>query len=318
MKDLDSQLKNVRSVGISGHVRPDGDCVGSCLAVYNYIKDYYPQIEADLYLEPIPNIFKFLSRSAQIRSVCEEREPYDLFIAQDCGDAGRLGKAAIYFEQAKKTICIDHHVSNRNFADENYIFPQASSTSELVFDLLDEEKITKEIAECIYVGIIHDTGVFQYSATSAKTMNIAGRLMEKGINFPEIVDKTFYTKTFNQNRILGQALIDARSELDGAVITSVITREQMKAYDVLPKHLDGIVNQLRVTKDAEAAVFLYETEDGYKVSMRSNGKIDVAKISMEFGGGGHVRAAGVSMEGSAEKILEKILVRMKEQLQVNR
>lgn len=317
MKDLDSQLKSMKTVAIAGHVRPDGDCVGSCLATYNYIKDNYPQIQVDLYLEPIPNIFKFLKRSDEVRHVCEDREAYDLFIAQDCGDTGRLGEAAKYFGQAKKTICIDHHISNQSFAVENYIFPHASSTSELIFELLDEEKITKEIAECIYVGIIHDTGVFQYSSTSAKTMNIAGKLMEKGIDFTQIVDKTFYTKTFCQNRILGQALVDAKLELDGAAVTSVITRDQMEEYEVLPKHLDGIVQQLRVTKDVEAAVFLYETEDGYKVSMRSNGKVDVAKIAMEFGGGGHVRAAGVSMTGSPQEILNKILTKMQEQLQVS-
>lgn len=315
MKDLDSQLQNVSTVAIAGHIRPDGDCVGSCLATYNYIKDNYPQIKVDLYLEPIPNIFKFLNRSEEILNTCEPKEPYDLFIAQDCGDTGRLGEAAQYFEQAKRTICIDHHISNHSFADENYIFPHASSTSELIFELLEEKKITKEIAECIYVGIIHDTGVFQYSSTSAKTMNIAGKLMETGINFTEIVDKTFYTKTFNQNRVLGQALVDAKLELDGAVITSVITKEQMEEYEVLPKHLDGIVSQLRVTKDVEAAIFLYETDDGYKVSMRSNGGVDVAKIAMEFGGGGHVRAAGVSMEGDAKDILDKILAKMQEQVE---
>lgn len=314
MKDLDSQLTDVTTAAIAGHVRPDGDCVGSCLATYNYIKDNYPQIQVDLYLEPIPNIFKFLNRSEEILHDCPKKEPYDLFIAQDCGDTGRLGAAARYFEQARKTVCIDHHISNQSFADENYIFPHASSTSELIFELLDEKKITKEIAECIYVGIIHDTGVFQYSSTSAKTMNIAGKLMEMGINFTEIVDKTFYTKTFNQNRILGQALVDARLELGGAVVTSVVTRKQMEEYEVLPKHLDGIVSQLRVTKDVEAAVFLYETEDGYKVSMRSNGRMDVAKIAMEFGGGGHVRAAGASMEGTSEDILERILAEMKKQV----
>ena len=111
MKDLDSQLQGVQTAAIAGHVRPDGDCVGSCLATYNYIKDNYPQIQVDLYLEPIPNIFKFLKRSEEIIHECAEHEPYDLFIAQDCGDTGRLGEAAQYFNVAKKTICIDHHLS---------------------------------------------------------------------------------------------------------------------------------------------------------------------------------------------------------------
>ncbi len=312
---LKEHLENIKTVGLAGHVKPDGDCVGSTLAVYNYLKTYYPGLEVKLYLEPIPNLFKFLSRSEEIIHDCSQDVVYDLFIAMDCGDIGRLGDAAKYFESAKKTFCIDHHISNDNFADENYVFPQSSSTSELVFELLDTEKITKEIAECIYVGMVHDTGVFQYSCTSAKTMNIAGQLMEMGIPFTKIVDDTFYKKTFEQNRILGQALVNSRLHLDGKCIVSVITAEEMAAYQVEPKHLEGIVQQLRVTKGVEAAVFLYETADGeYKVSMRSNELVDVAAISSKFGGGGHVRAAGATMNGKPEEIIQKVLAEVEQQL----
>lgn len=315
MKDFATYLEGVQTVAIAGHVRPDGDCVGSCLATYNYIKDNYPKIEVALYLQPIPNIFKFLSRADEIMHSCEEDKTYDLFIAQDCGDLKRLGDAAKYFETAKKTICVDHHVSNDNFADENYIFPYASSTSELVFGLIGEKSITKKIAECIYVGMVHDTGVFQYSCTSAKTMEIAGKLMEMGIDFSKIVDETFYTKTFEQNRILGKALLNSRLLLDGKMIASVITMEEMKQYHVLPKHLDGIVNQLRVTKGVEAAVFLYENEDGsYKVSTRSNGLVNVAELAVKFGGGGHERAAGFSMEGTPEDLINKVAFEIEKQL----
>lgn len=315
MKDFATYLEGVQTVAIAGHVRPDGDCVGSCLATYNYIKDNYPKIEVALYLQPIPNIFKFLSRADEIMHSCEEDKTYDLFIAQDCGDLKRLGDAAKYFETAKKTICVDHHVSNDNFADENYIFPYASSASELVFGLIGEKSITKKIAECIYVGMVHDTGVFQYSCTSAKTMEIAGKLMEMGIDFSKIVDETFYTKTFEQNQILGKALLNSRLLLNGKMIASVITMEEMKQYHVLPKHLDGIVNQLRVTKGVEAAVFLYENEDGsYKVSTRSNGLVNVAELAVKFGGGGHERAAGFSMEGTPEDLIEKVAFEIEKQL----
>lgn len=315
MKDFATYLEGVQTVAIAGHVRPDGDCVGSCLATYNYIKDNYPKIEVALYLQPIPNIFKFLSRADEIMHSCEEDKTYDLFIAQDCGDLKRLGDAAKYFETAKKTICVDHHVSNDNFADENYIFPYASSASELVFGLIGEKSITKKIAECIYVGMVHDTGVFQYSCTSAKTMEIAGKLMEMGIDFSKIVDETFYTKTFEQNQILGKALLNSRLLLDGKMIASVITMEEMKQYHVLPKHLDGIVNQLRVTKGVEASVFLYENEDGsYKVSTRSNGLVNVAELAVKFGGGGHERAAGFSMEGTPEDLINKVAFEIEKQL----
>ena len=258
---LEEQLYDVKRVAIAGHVKPDGDCVGSTLAVYNYIRKYHPEMEVELHLEPIPNIFKFLANADKIDSSYIEKEPYDLFIALDCGDEKRLGNAVKYFHAAKRTFCVDHHISNQNFADANYIFPEASSTCELVYELIDEEKITKEIAECIYVGIVHDTGVFQYSCTSEKTMEAAGVLMGMGIDFPKIVDQTFFTKTYEQNRIMGLALVKSKLHLDGKCISSIITAEEMREYNVLPKHLDGIVSQLRVTKDVEAAVFLYQTDE---------------------------------------------------------
>ena len=305
---LDTIIEDKNVIGIAGHVRPDGDCVGSTLAVYNYIKDNYPEKDVRIYLEPIPNIFKFLKRADEIRSDYKDDVIFDLFIAEDCGDLGRLGNAAKYFENAKSTLCIDHHVSNSSFADENYIFPKASSTCELVFELIDIQKLSLQIAECLYTGMVHDTGVFQYSCTSAKTMEIAGVLMETGIDYPKIVDDTFYTKTFGQNKILGLALLNAELYLDGADSATVVFQEDMKRFSVLPKHLDGIVNQLRVTKDTKIALFLYENEDGtFKGSLRVNGETNVADIAAQFGGGGHVKAAGFSIEGPIDTAMERIL-----------
>lgn len=315
MTNLDEKLIGIQSVGISGHVRPDGDCVGSTLAVYNYISTYYPEIHVELYLESIPDVFDFLKNTENIKHSFEEDKQFDLFIVLDCGDAGRLGPTAKYYEGAKQTLCIDHHVSNQAFADENYIYPDASSTCELVFELMDTDKITKEIAECLYTGMVHDTGVFQYSCTSAKTMNTAGILMEKGINYSKIVDDTFYTKTYNQNRILGQALLDSKLYLDGKVIATYVTCEQMRNFSCNPKQLDGIVNQLRVTKDIIVAAFLYENEDGsYKVSLRANGDFNVAEVVSVFGGGGHVKAAGCTMEGEIDSILNRLMAEIETRL----
>ena len=312
---LDEIIKDKKLIGIAGHVRPDGDCAGSTLAVYNYIKDNYSDKDVRLYLEPIPNIFKFMKRADQIRSDYADDDVFDLFIALDCGDLGRLGNAAKYFENAKSTLCIDHHASNSSFADINYIFPDASSTCELVFEVIDRTKLKKDIAECLYTGMVHDTGVFQYSCTSAKTMEIAGILMETGIDYPKIVDETFYIKTFGQNKILGQALLNAELYLDGAVIASVITQAEMDKFSVLPKHLDGIVNQLRVTKDVKIALFLYENEDKtFKGSLRVNGDYNVAEIAAEFGGGGHVKAAGFTIDGPIDTAMDRILSVIREKI----
>lgn len=308
MTNLDETLWNVKTVGISGHVRPDGDCVGSTLAVYNYIKTYYPQIEVDIYLQPIPEEFLFLKNADKICNTAISDKVYDVFFVLDCGDEGRLGENVKYFHLAKHTVCIDHHISNQSFANDNYIVADASSTCELVFDLMNTEKITKEIAECIYTGMVHDTGVFQYSCTSAKTMNVAGKMMEKGIDYSKIIDETFFQKTYRQNRILGQVLLDSKLYFDGRCILAYLTQEQIKAFGCDTNDFGGIVNQLRITKGTDVAVFLYENEDGtYKVSLRANGEFNVADIACFFGGGGHVKAAGCTMKGQLENIIQQLL-----------
>lgn len=308
VEKLDYEIEGMATIGIAGHVRPDGDCTGSTLAVYNYIRDYFPDIDVRLYLEPIPSIFQFMRRSEEIKSEYSDDITFDLFITLDCGDTGRLGNAAKYFSNAKHTLCIDHHISNQAFAQRNYIFPDASSTCELVYELMDKSRISKEIAECLYTGIVHDTGVFQYSCTSAKTMNIAGDLMERGIDYPKIVDETFYIKTYAQNQILGQALLNSSLYLDGAVIATVITQEEMNRYGVLPRHLEGIVSQLRITRGVVAALFLYENEGGdFKGSLRANGDFNVAEVAMLFGGGGHIKAAGFTIDGPKEQAVARVV-----------
>ena len=139
--------------------------------------------------------------------------------------------------------------------------------------------------------------------------------MDKGIDYSRIVDDTFYIRTFAQQQILGKALMDAELHFNGTCISSVVKRKQLEKFHVEPKDLDGIVSTLRSTAGVEAAVFVYPNEnDTYKVSLRSASYMDVAQIAMEFGGGGHSRAAGVSMEGKPDEILKKVLAKMKKQL----
>lgn len=322
MHNLEEQISQVQKAVIAGHVKPDGDCVGSCLAVYNYLKDYHPAMDVKLFLEPIPNIFKFLSRSDEIQELTEKtsnsnQEKFDLMIVLDCGDTRRLGPASKFLKKSKRVICIDHHISNDGFGDDSYIYPNASSTSELVFDLLEKERITKQIAECIYVGIVHDTGIFQYSCTSSKTMRTAGFLMDTGIDFSSIVDKTYMEKTYEQNQILAVAIQKSKLHLDGRCISSIITKQDMDACGALPKHLEGIVSHLRSTKGVIASVLFYPKDGGgYKISMRtSSDAVNAAQIAVKFGGGGHIRAAGASTNNDPEQCLDMIVGQIKEQLE---
>ena len=303
---LSDILKDVKSVGITGHIRPDGDCTGSVLALYNYIVENMPETDVDLYLEQPGSEFYYLKNIDKIKNTPEDKK-YDVFFVLDCSSLDRIEPFISCFNNASKTVCIDHHVSNTGFTDLSKIEPQASSACEVLYGTMDADKISRNVAECIYTGIIHDTGVFKYSCTSKKTMEIAGEMMEKGIDYSDIIDNTFYKKTYVQNQILGRALLESVLFYDGKCIFTTVTMDEMEFYGVTGRELGGIVEQLRLTDAVEVAIFLYQTgEEEYKVSLRSKKKIDVAAIATQFGGGGHVRAAGYTAKGSVYQIINSI------------
>lgn len=303
---LSDILKDVKSVGITGHIRPDGDCTGSVLALYNYIVENMPETDVDLYLEQPGSEFYYLKNIDKIKNTPEDKK-YDVFFVLDCSSLDRIEPFISCFNNASKTVCIDHHVSNTGFTDLSKIEPQASSACEVLYGTMDADKISRNVAECIYTGIIHDTGVFKYSCTSKKTMEIAGEMMEKVIDYSDIIDNTFYKKTYVQNQILGRALLESVLFYDGKCIFTTVTMDEMEFYGVTGRELGGIVEQLRLTDGVEVAIFLYQTgEEEYKVSLRSKKKIDVAAIATQFGGGGHVRAAGYTAKGSVYQIINSI------------
>lgn len=315
MTKLETMIDQAGKIVILGHVNPDGDCVGSCLAVYNYIKEWDSTKAVTVRLERAPSKFSYLSGFDAIETEAGE-ETYDLCICLDSSDEERLGDFKSCFDRSAKTICIDHHITNRGYAQENVIDGHASSACEVVYGQLDESRISKRVAECIYTGIIHDTGVFKYSNTSRKTMEIAGRMMEKGIDFGTIIDGSFYKKTYMQSQILGRALLESITFLDGRCIFSVVRKKDMDFYGVDKSDLDGIVDQLRVIDGIECAIFLYETGiHQFKVSLRSNSIVDVSRIAAYFGGGGHVRAAGCTMSGSVHDVVNNLSAHIAEQLE---
>ena len=308
MLNLKETLQGVKTAAILGHIRPDGDCIGSCLALYNYIETYFPEIQAKVYLQDFMPEFLMLKNADKIVHDASEDVLYDICFSLDSADKARHGEFVKYFETAKKTVGIDHHISNQGFAEEHLIVSDASATAEILYDLIGKDHLTKEIAECIYLGMAHDTGVFQYSNASPKTFRVVADLLETGIDASRIVDETFYQKSYVQNRVLGKTLLESELKLDGKVIVGAVTLKDMENYGITAKALDGIVSQLRYTRGVEVAVFLYELETKhYKVSMRSNGKVNVSSIAGELGGGGHVKAAGCEISGEYGEVVEKLL-----------
>ena len=308
------ELKDAKSIAVSGHVRPDGDCVGSVMGLYLYLKKEMPGIEIDVYLDKPADIFNCISHIDDIKSGFNVNQEYDAFVVLDTAP-DRLGDAEPIYRRAHKKINIDHHISNTGYGDVNVVEPERSSTAELLYELMNPEMIDEEIAKAIYIGIIHDTGVLRYSNTTPRTLQIAAELIKFGFDFSQIIEETFFERTYLQTQIMGRAVLESMRILDDRCVVSVVSRRMMEFYRVTPKDLDGIVNQLQSVKGVDCAIFMYETGTmEYKVSMRSNGRIDVSAVAVKFGGGGHVRAAGCTMNGTYHDNINNLCVEIAEQL----
>lgn len=312
---IDQLVQSAKTIGISGHIRPDGDCIGSCMGLYLYIKKNYPKVRCDVFLETIPPEYRFIKDIEDVRSdFATDIDSYDIFFVLDCSK-DRIGDAEKYFDAAAKTVNIDHHVSNKGSGDENYIVPTASSACELIYDVIDTDKIDIDIAKSLYMGMVTDTGVFKYNNTSPKTMKTAAELISYGFDFGSLIDHVFYEKTYIQNQILGRALLESIMLMDGRCIVSVVSKQTMEFYGVSSNDLDGIVNQLLLTIGVDCAIFMYELAPlEYKVSLRSNGAVNVAEVAEMFSGGGHVRAAGCTVSGTSHDVINNITKYIHKQL----
>lgn len=308
MNKLDNVLENIDSLAITGHVHPDGDCVGSCLGLYTYVACNYPKMDVDLFLDEPTSKLNFIANFDKINSSFDTGKRYDLMICLDCASLERTGNSLPIFESARHTMNIDHHISNTEFAEENYVYPKSSSASEALYGFLDPEKLNRDIAIALYTGIVYDTGVFKYSCTTPETMRVAATLMEFNLPTEYIIDESFYSKTFEENRIFGYAVLKSTLCFNNRFIYSYISAEKMKEYNVSGKELEGIVQQLRLTKGVKASAFFYETgENEYKLSLRSKDDIDVNAVAQVFGGGGHIKAAGATLKGTLEECIAALL-----------
>ena len=312
---IDELMQGVKTVGISGHIRPDGDCVGSCMGMYLYLSKNYPDARVDVFLESIPPELEFIKDSDKVnKDYTTDIDSYDLFIALDCGK-DRLGNAEGFFDAAKNTVNIDHHISNPGTGNVNYIVPTASSACELVYTVIDTDKMDEDIAKSLYTGMVTDTGVFKYSCTSPRTMEIAAKLIGYGFDFGSLIDHVFYEKTYLQNQILGRALLESILLMNGKCIVSVVSRQTMDFYGATSNDMDGIVNQMLLTIGVGCSIFMYEEEPmTYRVSLRSDGSVDVSKVAKIFGGGGHMRAAGCTVNGTQHDVINNITKYIQQQL----
>ncbi|MBP5248301.1 MAG: bifunctional oligoribonuclease/PAP phosphatase NrnA [Fibrobacter sp.] len=312
---IDEMLSKASSVAIFGHVRPDGDCIGSCLGLYNYIVDNFPNIQVQVFAEAFPPSYNLLNGADQVLSEYDGR-PVDLAFLMDTPSFERCGaNGAKCLKTAKFTCNIDHHISNPlNLCSENFVEPQASSASEVLYFLLDSNKVSKNAANSMYLGIVHDTGAFKFSATSKRTMNAVGDFIDKGCDFAKIINDTYYTRSYKATLITGLAKEKCKLALNGKVVYSYITPDEMQRFDVTPMDLSSVVDSIREVSGTEVAIFLYPVNGQYKISLRSNYIVNVNKIAGTFGGGGHEKAAGASTDEHPEVVIPKILSLIEEAL----
>ncbi len=313
MSTLDNileEINNAESIVILTHENPDGDAIGTGLALYNALKEYGKN--PDIIIPEYPRTFSFLPGADEIKK-SSDIEKYDLAISVDCATIKMLNGFANYFENAKVKVSIDHHSTNTMFGDLNYVSPDAPACAQILLVVLNYFKIeiTKDIGTCILTGIITDTGGFKYSSVTAETFEFVAWLLNKGINVSKIYRKVLQVKTKANFELTRMAMERLEFLEDGKVAFTYITKEDEEKVNAESGDHEGIVEVGRDIESVEVSIFLRETDKGCKVSMRSNEYVNVSDVCILLGGGGHVRAAGATMQCTVEQAKEKVLRQVK-------
>ncbi len=313
MSTLDNILEEINkaeTIVILTHENPDGDAMGTSLALYSALKQMGKK--PDIIIPEHPRNFNFLPGIGEIKRETDV-EKYDLAIAVDCATIKMMNGFVRYFEDAKVRISIDHHSTNTMFGDINYVSPDAPACAQILLVVLEYFKveITQEIGTCILTGIITDTGGFKYSGVTAETFEFVAWLLNKGINVSKIYRKALQIKT-KSNFELGRIAADRLEFLeDGKVAYTYITLEDIQRVNAESGDQEGIVETGRDIEGVEVSIFIRETDKGCKISMRSNEYVNVSDLCLLLGGGGHTHAAGASMQCTIEQAKEKILMQLK-------
>lgn len=306
------EINKAESIVLLTHENPDGDAVGSSLAMYNALKNQGKKV--DVIIPEYSRCFKFLPGSENIKA-SSEIEKYDLAISLDTANIKMLNGCVKYFENAKTNIVIDHHGTNTMYGDINFVNPDSPACSQILIVLFQyfNIDITKEIGSCILTGIITDTGGFKYSGVNVETFEFVAELLNKGVNVSKIYRRVLETTTKSSFEL--RRIAESRLEFlfDGKATFTYITLKDEEEVNAETGDHEGIVNIGKCVEGVEVSVFIRELKNGkgWKVSLRSNEYVNVSDVALLFGGGGHPRAAGCTMQGDVQQIRDKILNEVK-------
>lgn len=291
---------------ITSHIRPDGDGLGSGLALYWMLRSLGK--DADVVLrDRVPPAYTVLPGSDLVLVQEDVTTAYDAAFIIECSDVERPGLASL---KDQFVVNIDHHSTTVPFGDINWIDPTAAAVGEMIYNLCKAlgTEVTKEIAECIYTALLTDTGSFHFSNTTERTLKIASELVRRGVEPARISQALFYSYPFSKIKLLGLVLSNIQRDESGRIAWVTLDRAMMYEAGACEEDADGIVNHALAAGEVEAVAFFKELAPGaYRVSLRSKGKNNVAKVAETFGGGGHRNAAGCRITGEFEDVKRRVI-----------
>jgi phosphoesterase RecJ-like protein len=310
-RTLTEKIHAADRLALVTHASPDGDAVGSTLALALALRALGKTVTV-LSKEPVPENLMFLPLAEEYGLTSVMPPETELLLALDCGNKERLSMEREGFDTVFK-INLDHHVSNDLYGDLNHVDPTASSTAEMVTELIEAlgGTLSVAMAECLYTGIVSDTGSFRYPSTTAATLRWTAKILETGLDFSRIQRILFATRDFKRVKLLGRALMTLERSPDGFVSMMNLAAADFNTLSIPDRDSGEIVNYGLEPPEADVSILLKEAEGFYRVSVRTKAVIDAAALCAIFGGGGHVRAAGCNLkadtlEGAKKQLLQEI------------
>lgn len=312
MDELRALMRDRNHFVVTGHMNPDGDAIGACYALGLTLAKMGKSVK--VVLEDYADKYKIIPGAHLRYTGSLDTLEMGVLFCLDCSAPERLGAAQGLLTKTADTVCIDHHMTNTGFTRHQYIDGNVSSTSELIFRLVvSEVMIDQDIASAIYAGMVDDTGGFRYSVTSRETLDIAGQLMALGIPFTEIYTEMSHLRSFKEAKLFARAVEACERALDKRVVYSCVTRAMLDAFSASGKDLEGVVEYLLNIRGTEVSVLLYaKAGTEVKISMRSQ-HLDVSRIAVMLGGGGHAQAAGANVHGDIFEMKDKVLALLEQE-----
>ena len=316
-KKLEELILAGNSFFLAGHLNPDGDTLGSMLAISSVLRRLGKKV-CLFSSDPVPDNLSFLPRAGSIKvGRLPPKKRFDVAILLECSTPQRGGDLSAVLKHAGKVVNIDHHKTSQLYGDVNIVESHSSSTAEIVYRLFYgmNVHITKAEAACLYVGIVTDTGRFHFPATSPRTLEVASRLLETGFKFSEINDLLYATKSCRALKVLGRALESLELLFSGRVAVITLKMSDFNDFDASPEHTENVINYGMMVPGVQLAVLFREEAGRTSVTFRSRGRADVSLLAAAFGGGGHRNASGCKMKAGTEEARKKVLAEIQKILE---